>query len=50
MRGDSPVLRGRRVTLRPLVLTDFEAWREVRQRNVVFRPQTAEQWMMMFAR
>lgn len=22
---------------------------EVRQRNVVFRPQTAEQWMMMFA-
>ena len=26
-------LRGRRVVLRPLVLGDFEAWREVRQRN-----------------
>ncbi len=26
-------LRGRRVLLRPLVLGDFEAWREVRQRN-----------------
>ncbi len=26
-------LRGRRVLLRPLVLADFEAWREVRQRN-----------------
>ena len=26
-------LRGRRVLLRPLVLGDFDAWREVRQRN-----------------
>jgi [ribosomal protein S5]-alanine N-acetyltransferase len=26
-------LRGRRVVLRPLVAGDFEAWREVRQRN-----------------
>ena len=26
--------RGRRVLLRPLVSTDFEAWREVRRRNV----------------
>ena len=26
-------LRGRRVVLRPLAGTDFEAWREVRQRN-----------------
>jgi ribosomal-protein-alanine N-acetyltransferase len=26
-------LRGRRVLLRPLVLADFDAWREVRQRN-----------------
>ena len=26
-------LRGRRVLLRPLVLSDFDAWREVRQRN-----------------
>lgn len=26
-------LRGRRVLLRPLVLADFAAWREVRQRN-----------------
>ncbi len=26
-------LRGRRVVLRPLVAADFEAWREVRQRN-----------------
>ncbi len=27
-------LFGRRVMLRPLVVTDFEAWREVRRRNV----------------
>lgn len=27
-------LFGRRVLLRPLVVTDFEAWREVRRRNV----------------
>ncbi len=27
-------LRGRRVTLRPLVSGDFESWREVRRRNV----------------
>jgi ribosomal-protein-alanine N-acetyltransferase len=27
-------LRGRRVTLRPLVASDFDAWREVRLRNV----------------
>jgi [ribosomal protein S5]-alanine N-acetyltransferase len=26
-------LRGRRVLLRPLVLSDFDGWREVRQRN-----------------
>ena len=26
-------LRGRRVVLRPLVLSDFEAWRQVRQRS-----------------
>src|SRR5205085_2606969 len=26
-------LRGRRVVLRPLTAADFEAWREVRQRN-----------------
>lgn len=26
-------LRGRRVVLRPLVLSDFDAWREVRRRN-----------------
>jgi glyoxylase-like metal-dependent hydrolase (beta-lactamase superfamily II) len=26
------------------------AMSEVRSRNVVFRPQTAEQWLMMFAR
>ena len=29
----STQLRGRRVVLRPLVLSDFDAWREVRQRN-----------------
>ena len=29
----STQLRGRRVLLRPLVLSDFNAWREVRQRN-----------------
>jgi ribosomal-protein-alanine N-acetyltransferase len=29
----STQLRGRRVLLRPLVLSDFDAWREVRQRN-----------------
>ena len=34
MRGDRQTLRGRRVTLRPLVLGDFESWREVRQRNM----------------
>ena len=27
-------LRGRRVTLRPLIASDFEQWREVRRRNV----------------
>ena len=31
MTGD--VLRGRRVTLRPLVADDFEQWREVRRRS-----------------
>ena len=29
-----PPLPGRRVVLRPLVASDFEAWRDVRQRNV----------------
>jgi ribosomal-protein-alanine N-acetyltransferase len=29
-------LRGRRVTLRPLVPGDFETWREVRRRNVAW--------------
>lgn len=29
----NPVLRGRRVTLRPLVSGDFRQWREVRRRN-----------------
>ena len=28
-----PELRGRRVLLRPLVVSDFEAWREVRERS-----------------
>lgn len=31
-RGQTPELRGRRVLLRPLVVSDFEAWREVRIR------------------
>lgn len=31
-RGNTLELRGRRVALRPLVLADFEAWREVRIR------------------
>ncbi len=31
--GASPVLRGRRITLRPLVYRDFKEWREVRVRN-----------------
>ncbi len=31
-RGGGPELHGRRVTLRPLVVNDFEAWREVRIR------------------
>jgi len=30
----TPVLGGRRVTLRPLVPSDFRAWREVRRRNI----------------
>lgn len=29
-----PELRGRRVTLRPLVASDFDQWRDVRRRNV----------------
>ncbi len=34
MAGPLPTeLRGRRIMLRPLVLADFEDWREVRQRN-----------------
>ncbi len=34
MAGPLPTqLRGRRLLLRPLVLADFEGWREVRQRN-----------------
>ena len=34
MAGPLPTqLRGRRILLRPLVLADFEGWREVRQRN-----------------
>jgi ribosomal-protein-alanine N-acetyltransferase len=32
-RSASPVLTGRRVLLRPLVASDFEAWREVRIRG-----------------
>jgi ribosomal-protein-alanine N-acetyltransferase len=32
-RSASPVLAGRRVVLRPLVASDFEAWREVRIRG-----------------
>ena len=28
-----PTLHGRRVVLRPLVESDFKAWREVRRRN-----------------
>jgi [ribosomal protein S5]-alanine N-acetyltransferase len=32
-RGGSVELKGRRVQLRPLVVGDFEAWREVRQRS-----------------
>jgi len=28
-----PELRGRRVLLRPLVVSDFDAWREVRERS-----------------
>ena len=28
-----PELRGRRVLLRPLVVSDFDAWREVRERR-----------------
>jgi ribosomal-protein-alanine N-acetyltransferase len=31
-RGATPELRGRRIILRPLVVSDFEAWREVRMR------------------
>ena len=31
--GDTPVLCGRRTTLRPLEVEDFSAWREVRRRN-----------------
>ena len=31
--ADTPVLRGRRTTLRPLEVEDFSAWREVRRRN-----------------
>ena len=31
--GNSPVLRGARVVLRPLTPADFKAWREVRRRN-----------------
>ena len=30
---DSPILHGRRVTLRPLEVDDFAAWHEVRRRN-----------------
>ncbi|MDH3753272.1 MAG: GNAT family N-acetyltransferase, partial [Acidimicrobiia bacterium] len=32
----SPVLHGRRVSLRPLEAHDFRAWQEVRRRNVVW--------------
>lgn len=32
--GSSLVLHGRRVTLRPLVASDYRSWREVRRRNV----------------
>jgi len=31
--ADTPVLGGRRTTLRPLEVEDFSAWREVRRRN-----------------
>ena len=35
--ADTPVLRGRRTTLRPLEVEDFSAWREVRRRNAELR-------------
>ena len=31
--ADSPILHGRRVTLRSLAVDDFAAWQEVRHRN-----------------
>jgi [ribosomal protein S5]-alanine N-acetyltransferase len=31
--GDTTVLRGRRIVLRPLVVSDFGQWQEVRNRN-----------------
>ncbi len=41
--SDTPVLRGRRVTLRPLEPEDFEQWQRVRRRNrewlVVWEPR-----------
>lgn len=33
-RSGGPVLQGRRVSLRPLVASDWRAWREVRRTNV----------------